>query len=83
MNIPDHSLLDIAEEADARNAITPAEALDSLGAIWSDDLDAYMNGERDASKLHCALCQCAPCRCPEFGTDAYFALLDQRHGRTR
>lgn len=57
----------------------PKAALDSLGAIWSDDFDAYASGELDASKV----CECAPCRCPAFGTDAYFELLDQRHGRTR
>jgi hypothetical protein len=57
------------------------EALDALGAVWSDDLDAYASGEMDAAKLHCALCMCAPCRCPEFGTPEYFALLDARHGR--
>ena len=61
----------------------PAQALDALGAIWSDDFDAYASGRLDISQVHCALCQRAPCRCPEFGTDAYFALLDQRHGRTR
>jgi hypothetical protein len=62
-------------------ATDPRAALEQLGAIWSDDFDAYASGELDASKLHCALCQCAPCRCPAFGTDAYFALLDFRHGR--
>jgi hypothetical protein len=62
-------------------ALDPKAALDQLGAIWSDDLDAYTGGELDAAKLHCALCMCAPCRCPEFGTPAYFALLDARHGR--
>lgn len=61
----------------------PAAVLAALGAVWSDDFDAYASGELDASRLHCALCQCAPCRCPAFGTDAYFALLDQRHGRPR
>jgi hypothetical protein len=69
-------------EGDARDAATdPVAALDSLGAIWSDDFDAYAGGERDASKLHCALCQHAPCECPEFGTPEYFALIDRRHGR--
>jgi len=61
----------------------PKQALETLGAVWSDDLDAYASGELDASKAHCALCMCAPCRCPEFGTPAYFALLDWRHGRQR
>lgn len=53
-----------------------------LSALVSDDFGAYAVGEIDASEVHCVLCQCAPCRCPAFGTDAYFALLDQRHGRT-
>lgn len=60
---------------------TAKEAVDQLGAKWSPDLDAYLNGERDASKLRCALCTHAPCDCPEFGTDEYFALIDQRHGK--
>jgi hypothetical protein len=63
--------------------LTPSEALDQLGAIWSDDLDAYASGELDASQVTCALCFCAPCRCPAFGSAAYFALLDFRHGRQR
>ena len=60
----------------------PVEILNSLGALWSPDLDAYLSGERDAAKLRCALCQHAPCDCPEFGTPEYFALIDRRHGRT-
>jgi hypothetical protein len=59
----------------------PRAILDQLGAIWSDDFDAYAGGEIDTSKVHCALCMCAPCRCPAFGTPEYFALLDFRHGR--
>jgi len=59
----------------------PRAILDQLGAVWSDDFGAYAAGELDASKVHCALCQCAPCRCPAFGTPAYFALINQRHGR--
>jgi hypothetical protein len=55
--------------------------LDKLGAIWSDDFDAYASGQLPIEQVRCALCQCAPCRCPQFGTPAYFALLDQRHGR--
>jgi len=61
----------------------PVEALAALGALWSDDFDAYAGGERDAAKLNCVLCLCAPCRCPEFGSEAYFRLLDVRHGRTK
>lgn len=59
----------------------PRKALDQLGAAWSPDFDAYASGELDASKIHCALCMCAPCRCPAFGSAAYLALLDSRHGR--
>jgi hypothetical protein len=59
----------------------PQQALAALGAIWSDDFDAYASGQLDLSQVHCALCMCAPCRCPAFGTPAYFALLDARHGR--
>jgi hypothetical protein len=59
----------------------PVAILEQLGTLWSDDFDAYASGELDASKLHCVLCQCAPCRCPAFGTPAYLALIDQRHGR--
>jgi hypothetical protein len=62
-------------------ASDPVAQLGRLGAIWSDDFDAYAGGETDASKVHCVLCQCAPCRCPPFGSDAYFSLLDFRHGR--
>jgi hypothetical protein len=63
--------------------VDPRAALGQLGAIWSDDFDAYASGQLDASRVHCALCMCAPCRCPAFGTPEYFALIDFRHGRTR
>lgn len=53
-----------------------------LSALISDDFDAYAEGRLDVGEVNCALCQCAPCRCPAFGTGAYFRLLDQRHGRT-
>lgn len=62
-------------------AADPVEALAALGAIWSDDFGAYASGQLDASQVTCALCMCAPCRCPEFGTPAYFALVNFRHGR--
>lgn len=39
------------------------EILAQLGAVWSPDLDAYLNGERDPAKLRCALCTKAPCEC--------------------
>jgi hypothetical protein len=54
------------------------EALDQLGAKWSPDFDAYASGQ--ISNPRCVLCTESPCVCPEFGTPAYFALLDKRHG---
>lgn len=60
---------------------TAKEAVDQLGAVWSPDFDAYASGQLDVSKVRCALCTKNPCECPEFGTDAYFALVDQRHGK--
>jgi hypothetical protein len=50
-------------------------------ALWSDDLDAYAAGETGIAQINCAICVCAPCRCPEFGTASYLAMLDVRHGR--
>ncbi|MGH3326795.1 MAG: hypothetical protein ACRDPT_03185 [Streptomycetales bacterium] len=47
---------------------------------WSPDVDAYVSGETDARKIRCALCQKAPCVCPEFGAAEYFALIKRRHG---
>jgi hypothetical protein len=61
----------------------PEAVLDSLGAVWSPDFDAFASGELPASACRCVLCGTAPCSCPEFGTDEYFALVDRRHGRTR
>jgi len=54
----------------------------SANWIWSPDFDAYASGKLDISRVRCALCQHSPCDCPEFGTPEYFALIDQRHGRT-
>ncbi len=61
----------------------PAEAVSSLGAVWSPDFDAYASGQLDISRVRCALCQHAPSDCPPFGTPGYFALIDLRHGRNR
>jgi hypothetical protein len=61
--------------------MTPAEALDTLGAVWSPDFAAYAAGELDATAVRCVLCQHAPCDCPPFGSAAYFAALDRLHGR--
>lgn len=63
------------------NPKTAKDAVDTLGAKWSPNLDAYASGQIDASKVRCALCTHAPCDCPEFGTPAYFALIEKRHGR--
>jgi hypothetical protein len=62
--------------------IDAVDAVNQLGALWSDDFDAYASGELTASQVTCVLCMCAPCRCPEFGTEAYFALVDWRHGKS-
>ena len=59
----------------------PVETVNALGAIWSPDFDAYASGRLDASKVRCVLCETAPCSCPEFGSDAYFKMMDRRHGR--
>ncbi len=60
---------------------TAVQAVNELGAVWSPDFDAYASGTLDASQVRCALCQHAPCDCPEFGTPAYIALVNKRHGR--
>ncbi len=59
----------------------PRSLLSQLSAAWSPDFDAYATGQLDASQVRCVLCTRAPCRCPEFGTSEYLALLDKRHGR--
>lgn len=59
----------------------PVAALNSLGAKWSPDFEAYASGELDASQCRCVLCQTAPCTCPEFDTPEYHALVNRVHGR--
>lgn len=66
-----------------RSEMTEKKILDALDPQWSPDFDAYASGELDASQVRCALCIKAPCECPEFGTPAYFALIEWRHGRPR
>lgn len=51
--------------------------------LWSPDFDAWVRGDISLSQLRCALCECEPCECPDFGTPEYFALCDKRHGITR
>jgi len=48
---------------------------------WSPDLGDYATGKKTAAQVRCALCTKAPCECPEFGSEAYFKLIDRRHGR--
>jgi hypothetical protein len=57
----------------------PVAALDSLGAVWPPDFDAYASGGLEAHRVRCVLCRKAPCSCPAFGTAEYFALFDRRH----
>ncbi len=57
----------------------PVDAVDGLGAVWSPDFDRYAGG--DTAQIRCALCRQSSCRCPEFGTAEYFAMLERRHGR--
>jgi hypothetical protein len=52
-----------------------------ISVVTSPDLDAYATGRLDASQIRCALCTHAPCDCPPFGTPAYLALIEKRHGR--
>ncbi|MFI0487651.1 hypothetical protein [Actinomadura sp. 9N215] len=59
---------------------TPADV--ALSVITSADFGAYAAGQIDATQVRCALCETAPCECPEFGTPEYFALLDRRHNRS-
>jgi hypothetical protein len=72
---------DIPATGSARDTFDPGAALKALGAVWSDDFGAYAEGRIGIEQVHCALCRGAPCCCPAFGTPAYFALIDQRHGR--
>ncbi|MFI9558630.1 hypothetical protein [Nonomuraea endophytica] len=56
---------------------------DRGSVLWSPDVERYACGELPVEQVQCALCQDAPCNCPPFGTAAYFALIDSRHGRTK
>ena len=56
----------------------PVDAVNTLGALWSEDFDRYASGE---PSVRCVLCQHQPCDCPEFGTAEFFALMDRRHRR--
>jgi len=41
----------------------PIEILNTLGATWSPDFDAYASGQLDISRVRCVLCGHAPCEC--------------------
>lgn len=60
---------------------TPVEQVNTLGAQWSEDFDAYAFGQLSADRVRCVLCRTAPCSCPPFGTPEYLALIDRLHGR--
>ncbi len=64
-----------------RTTLDPVAAINTLDSVWSPDLDAYATGHLDAAQIRCALCQHAPCDCPEFGTPEYLALVKARHHR--
>ena len=51
-----------------------------MSALFSPNFDDYASGKIPASEIICVLCCNSPCCCPPFGTDAYFALTDFRHG---
>jgi hypothetical protein len=52
-----------------------------MTAIYSPNFDDYASGKISVSEIICALCGNCPCCCPPFGTEAYFALCDFRHGK--
>jgi hypothetical protein len=54
--------------------------VNKLGAFWSPDLGDYASGRIPGDEIQCALCERAPCQCPQFGTPEYFALVSKRHG---
>jgi hypothetical protein len=60
---------------------TATDIVNGLGARWSPNFDAYEAGEIPLSQVVCVLCQTAPCSCPPFGSDEYFALLHRVHGK--
>ncbi|GAA1790798.1 hypothetical protein GCM10009682_11030 [Luedemannella flava] len=59
------------------------DVLAAFDTVLSADFDDYATGLIPAWQVRCALCQQAPCQCPPFGTPAYIALVDARHGRPR
>jgi hypothetical protein len=68
---------DVFDQFDARNR------LEGLSPVFSPDFEAYASGQLDASRARCALCEKAPCECPEFGTPEYLALIDHVHGHDK
>jgi len=51
-----------------------------ISVIVSPDFDSYAAGETPVAAVRCALCANAPCACPPFGSDAYFEMVNRRHG---
>ena len=56
------------------NEPTATDIVTALGGIIAADLDS--------PNPTCVLCQTKPCSCPAFGTPAYLALVNRRHGRS-
>jgi hypothetical protein len=67
--------------------VDPVTVLAELGAAWSPDFEAYASGRLSVAQIRCLMCEQAPCDCEAlgltFGSDAYFARLDEIHGRRR
>lgn len=61
--------------------LNPVDAVNALGAVWSDSFDDYATGRIDASQIRCVLCTHVPCACPPFGTPEYMTLVNRLHGR--
>ena len=47
----------------SRDGLDPAEILDALGAKWSPDLGAFLEGRLELHQMRCVLCGKAPCAC--------------------
>lgn len=63
----------------AHESISVVRFLYACDAIYAPNFAEYAAGMIDISQVICALCHTNPCSCPEFGSDAFFALMDERH----
>lgn len=52
-----------------------------MSVLFSPNFDAYASGKISVSEIICVLCGNNSCCCPPFGTEAYFVLIDFRHGK--